>query len=95
MTDADGNVYSAVKIGKQVWMAENLRTTKFNDGSAIPRFADSTASEAPPSLGYCYYNNMTIDDSIKKFGALYNWYTKLSSHCEYIAVTLVQFQRHL
>jgi uncharacterized protein (TIGR02145 family) len=75
MTDADGNVYSTVKIGKQVWMAENLRTTKFNDGSAIPRFADSTALDAPPSLGYCYYNNMTNADSIKKFGALYNWYT--------------------
>lgn len=73
MIDHDGNVYKTVKIGDQVWTAENLRTTKYNDGSAIPHITDNAAWESDTSEGYCFYNNTTDADSIKKFGALYNW----------------------
>jgi uncharacterized protein (TIGR02145 family) len=77
VTDTDGNVYQTVRIGNQVWMAENLRVTKYNDGSAITKVTDSVAWANIHYLGtpaYCYYNNTTNADSIKNYGALYNWY---------------------
>jgi uncharacterized protein (TIGR02145 family) len=74
VTDKDGNVYQTVKIGNQIWTVENLRTTKYNDGSSIPLVTDSAAWAALTTPGFCYYNNSPNTDSIKKFGALYNWY---------------------
>ena len=74
VTDIDGNVYHTVQIGNQVWTVENLRTTKYNDGSPILHLTDSD-EWANDTLGdYCYYGNTTDADSIAKFGALYNWY---------------------
>jgi uncharacterized protein (TIGR02145 family) len=59
VTDAEGNVYKTVRIGNQYWTAENLRTTKYNDGSSI-------------GSGACYfYNNTTDAAAKKKWGALY------------------------
>jgi uncharacterized protein (TIGR02145 family) len=72
--DADGNIYQTVKIGNQVWTRENLRTTKYNDHSAIPLVTDNSAWSKQTTPGYCYYQNTTDPELIKKFGALYNWY---------------------
>jgi uncharacterized protein (TIGR02145 family) len=71
--DIDGNTYRSVKIGDQVWMAENLKTTKFNDDVSIPY--DSTGwLSTLSSACYCWYNNNETDyKSI--YGALYNWTT--------------------
>jgi len=73
VTDIDGNVYNTVTIGTQVWMKENLKTTKLNDGTAIPNVTDNTSWAALTTPGYCWYNN---DASTYKatYGALYNWY---------------------
>jgi uncharacterized protein (TIGR02145 family) len=71
VTDTDGNVYHTVTIGTQVWMVENLKTTRYNDGNAIPLVTDASwGSLTTP--GYCWYNNDTINKA--DYGALYNWY---------------------
>lgn len=73
VNDIDGNHYEAVKLGSQVWMAENLKTTKFNDGTAIPLVEDNGTWSLMDSPAYCWYNN---DEGSNKeiHGALYNWF---------------------
>jgi uncharacterized protein (TIGR02145 family) len=74
LTDIDGNVYHIDTIGTQVWMVENLKTTKYNDGTSIPLVTSSTAWGNLTTPGYCWYNN---DATTYKstYGAIYNWYT--------------------
>jgi uncharacterized protein (TIGR02145 family) len=74
VTDIDGNVYHTVTIGTQVWMVENLKTIRYNDGDSIPLIRDSTLWVNLTTPGYCWYNN---DDATYKntYGALYNWFT--------------------
>jgi uncharacterized protein (TIGR02145 family) len=73
-TDIDGNLYHTVIIGSKIWMVENLKTTKYNDGTAIPLVTDQLAWHNLTTPGYCWYNN---DAATYKntYGALYNWYT--------------------
>lgn len=70
--DIDGNVYHTVSIGKQVWMAENLKTTRYNDGTIIPNITDSATWRKLTSPGYCFFNYKLENKDI--YGALYNWY---------------------
>ena len=74
VTDGDGNVYNTITIGNQVWMKENLKTTKYNDGTSIPFVADSITWVSLNTPGYCWYNN-DITTYKDPYGALYNWYT--------------------
>jgi len=73
VTDIDGNVYKTVKIGDNWWMAENLKTTRYNDGTLIPLVKEHNSWEYLQTPGYCWYGNDSV--SYKKYGALYNWYT--------------------
>lgn len=74
MTDIEGNVYKTVRIGNQWWMAENLRTTKYNDGTPITHLTDDYNWSQNTQGAFCFYNNTIDSDSIKKFGAIYNWH---------------------
>jgi uncharacterized protein (TIGR02145 family) len=76
ITDIDGNVYQTVIIGTQEWMAKNLKTTRYADGTEIPLVTDNTAWE---NLGdndtddaYCYYNNNANGEK-DTYGALYTY----------------------
>ncbi len=73
VTDADGNIYDTVHIGTQVWLQQNLATTKYNDGSQIPLVTD-TSWQSLKTPAYCWYDN---DSATYKnpYGTLYNFYT--------------------
>lgn len=74
VTDIDGNTYKTIRIGTQTWMAENLKTTKFNNGKDITLVTDSVAWRNLTKPGYCLYNK--YDTAYKRsYGALYNGYT--------------------
>ncbi len=73
LTDIDGNVYNTVTIGNQIWMRENLKTTRYSDGKDIPWVSDRTAWDNLTTPGYCWYENSDSLGAI--YGALYNWYT--------------------
>ncbi len=72
VTDIDGNVYKTVKIGNQIWMAENLKTTRYNDGTPIPNVTDNNEWSNLTKGAYCYYDNDYSNNAI--YGKLYNWY---------------------
>ena len=73
VTDIDGNSYDAVQIGNQVWMAENLRTTRYADGTAIP-MGDTISRTQPyryaPGEHQSNEENM---NNVPHYGYLYNW----------------------
>ncbi|MDX9929421.1 MAG: fibrobacter succinogenes major paralogous domain-containing protein [Bacteroidales bacterium] len=72
VTDIDGNTYNTVVIGTQAWFKEDLKTTKYNDGTPIPHVTRNAEWETLTSGAYSYYNN---SGSTIEYGALYNWYT--------------------
>src|SRR5665648_17086 len=76
VSDIDGNVYHTVTIGTQVWMAENLKTTKYRNGNPIPNITSNWA--ALTSGAYCWYNNDAATYKAN-YGALYNWFAVADS----------------
>jgi uncharacterized protein (TIGR02145 family) len=72
VTDIDGNVYHTVAIGTQVWMVENLKTTKYRNGDLIHNISMTPEWDNLTSGACCDYEN-TLNNS-KIFGKLYNWF---------------------
>ncbi len=73
VTDIDGNTYPVVQIGNQCWTAENLRTTKYNNGTLIPNVSNDQAWSNATTPAWCHTENNPAYDAT--FGKLYNWYT--------------------
>ncbi len=72
ITDIDGNKYQTVWIGNQLWMAQNLRTTTYRNGTPIPHVTDNTEWSGLTSGAWCWYDNSTSYE--QPYGKLYNWY---------------------
>lgn len=79
VTDYEGNSYHTIKIGNQWWMANNLKTTHYADGTEIPLVESNSVWEAMGSedSAYCYYNNNTSQEAFT-YGALYTWAAALN-----------------
>ena len=74
ITDADGNVYTTVTIGTQVWMVENLKTTRYRNGDLIGTTSPATldiSAEAAPKYQWAYEGN---ESNLNTYGRLYTWY---------------------
>lgn len=72
VVDRQGTQYKTITLGKQTWMAENLKATVYNDSTPIVNEKDPVAWLDLSSGAYCNYNN--IDSLGVKYGRLYNWY---------------------
>jgi len=74
ITDIEGNIYRTIQIGTQIWMAENLKTTRYNDGTQIPNVTNNSLWIILKTGAYRWYNNDRYTYK-NLYGALYNWYT--------------------
>ncbi len=78
--DVEGNSYPTVRIGSQVWMTENLRTTKYQNEDEIPGGLDNATWQNTTSGSYAVYPHGNIagidseEEMLKAYGALYNWF---------------------
>lgn len=71
-TDMDGNIYDTIVIGTQVWMLQNLKTSRYNDGTAITIGLNNTTWNTATTGAYAIYNDIANSDST--YGKLYNWF---------------------
>lgn len=72
VTDIEGNVYKTIKIGTQIWMVENLKTSKYRNGDLITIVTDEIEWRTISTEACCTYNNNVALGN--KYGKLYNWY---------------------
>lgn len=78
VTDIDGNGYNTVTIGTQIWMKENLKTTKFRESTVIPNVTNTNSWRNLTTSAYCDYDNSIVNSAI--YGKIYNWYAATDAH---------------
>jgi uncharacterized protein (TIGR02145 family) len=71
-TDIDSNLYHGIKIGNQIWMLENLRTTRYRNGDPITQLTDQLQWLYQKNGACCNYDNNPANSNV--YGKLYNWY---------------------
>jgi uncharacterized protein (TIGR02145 family) len=77
VSDIDGNVYPTVQIGTQVWMAANLKTTRYRNGTSIPNVTNATTWAGLTTGAWAHYENNAANDAT--YGKLYNWFAAADS----------------
>ena len=75
-TDIDGNNYTSIVIGSQTFLKENLKTTRYLNGDAIPTTTTDVSGEASPKYQWAYNDD---EDNVSTYGRLYTWYTATDS----------------
>ena len=70
--DIDSNTYHTITIGNQVWMVENFKATRYNDGTLIPKVESDEEWDTLTCGAYCWYDNDMLKNK-DTYGALYNW----------------------
>lgn len=79
LQDKDGNYYTVVTIGTQEWLVENLHTTTYADGTAIPNVDNAVLWAADTDGAYCWYDNdQATNEDV--YGALYNFEAVNNEH---------------
>ena len=74
VTDSDGNVYNTVTIGTQTWMAENLKTTRYQNDDLIGTTTPATldiSNQTTPKYQWAYN---AVESNADIYGRLYTWY---------------------
>lgn len=72
ISDINGNIYETILIGDQLWMAENLKVTHYNDGDVIPTGYSGSEWTSLTEGAYAIYDNSS--SNVEIYGNLYNWY---------------------
>ena len=72
VTDIAGNTYQTIRIGDQIWMAENLRTNKYANGTIIPNVTNDAQWDGLTTGAWCWFENNNSNEL--PLGKLYNWY---------------------
>ena len=93
LTDIDGNEYKTIRIGDQLWMAENLKTSRYSNGDLIPQLIDTGSWEDNDGYsieglekiyGYHLRDFYHIDDTVllDLYGGLYTWEAAMNGERE-------------